>query len=41
MAFIDPSFEQHRQTWISFTRLIKYALAIIILILIGLAVFTL
>jgi len=41
MALIDPSFEQHRQTWIGFTRLIKYALALIILTLIGLAIFTL
>ena len=41
MALVDPSFEQHRQTWIGFTRLIKYALALIILTLIGLAIFTL
>jgi hypothetical protein len=41
MAVVDPNFEQHRQTWIGFTRLIKYALAVIILILIGLATFTL
>jgi len=41
MALVDPSFAQHRQTWIGFTRLIKYALALIVLILIGLAIFTL
>jgi hypothetical protein len=41
MALVDPSFEQHRQTWIGFTRLIKYAMATIVLILIGLAIFTL
>ena len=41
MAVVDPEFEQHRQTWIGFTRLIKYALAIIIIVLIGLAYFTL
>jgi hypothetical protein len=41
MATVDPNFEQHRQTWIGFTRLIRYALSVIILILIGLAVFTL
>ena len=40
MAVVDPNFEQHRQTWIAFTRLIRYALAVIILILIGLAIFT-
>jgi hypothetical protein len=41
MAVVDPQFEQHRQTWLAFTRLIKYALAVTIIILIGLAVFTL
>jgi hypothetical protein len=41
MAVVDPQFEQHRQTWLAFTRLIKYTLAIIIIILVGLAVFTL
>jgi hypothetical protein len=41
MAAVDPNFEQHRHTWIGFTRLIRYALAVIVLILIGLAVFTL
>jgi Bacterial aa3 type cytochrome c oxidase subunit IV len=41
MAVIDPQFEQHRQTWLAFTRLIKYALAIIVIVLVGLAIFTL
>jgi hypothetical protein len=41
MALVDPNFEQHRQTWLAFTRLVKYALAVLILILIGLAIFTL
>ena len=41
MALVDPNFEQHRQTWLAFTRLVKYALGVIILILIGLAIFTL
>jgi hypothetical protein len=41
MAVVDPQFEQHRQTWLAFTRLIKYSLAIIIIVLIGLAIFTL
>ena len=27
MALVDPNYEQHRQTWIGFTRLIKYAMA--------------
>jgi hypothetical protein len=41
MAVVDPQFEQHRQTWLAFTRLIKYALALIVIVLIGLAFFTL
>jgi hypothetical protein len=41
MAFVDPSFEQHRQTWLAFTRVVRYAMAVIVLILIGLAIFTL
>ena len=41
MAVVDPNFEQHRQTWIGFTRVVRYAMAVIILILIGLAIFTL
>jgi hypothetical protein len=41
MAVIDPELERHRQGWIGFTRLIRYALAAIIIILVGLAIFTL
>ena len=41
MAVVDPNFEQHRRTWIGFTRVLRYAMAAIILILIGLAFFTL
>ncbi len=41
MAAIDPELERHRQTWIGFTRLIKYALAAIVIILVGLAMLTL
>jgi len=39
MAVIDPELERHRQTWIAFTRLIKYSLALIIIILAGMAIF--
>jgi hypothetical protein len=35
----DPEFERHRQTWIGFTRFIKWSTAIIIVILIGMAIF--
>ncbi len=41
MAAIDPELERHRQAWTGFTRLIKYALAAIIIILVGLATLTL
>ena len=39
MAVVDPDYEQHRQTWLGFTRLIRYALAVIVIILIGMAIF--
>jgi hypothetical protein len=39
MAAIDPELERHRQTWLAFTRLIKYSMAIIIIILVGMAMF--
>ena len=41
MTAIDPEFERHRQTWIGFTRFLRYALAIIVIILIGMAIFLL
>ena len=41
MTVIDPEFERHRQTWIGFTRFIRYALALIIIVLIGMAIFLL
>ncbi len=41
MAVIDPELERHRQTWIGFTRFIKYALAAIVILLVGMAIFLL
>lgn len=41
MAVVDPEYEFHRKTWLGFTRLLRYALAVIILILIGMAIFLL
>jgi hypothetical protein len=41
MAAIDPELERHRRTWIGFTRLLKYAIAIAVIILVGMAVFLL
>jgi len=39
MAAIDPELERHRRTWIGFTRLLKYAIATIVIILVGMAIF--
>ncbi|MBO0739019.1 MAG: aa3-type cytochrome c oxidase subunit IV [Alphaproteobacteria bacterium] len=41
MVAIDPELERHRQAWIGFTRLLRYALAAIVIVLVGLAIFTL
>jgi hypothetical protein len=41
MTVIDPELERHRETWIGFTRFIRYALALVIIILIGMAIFLL
>ncbi|HYZ42915.1 MAG TPA: hypothetical protein VE687_20140 [Stellaceae bacterium] len=39
MAAIDPDFERRRQGWIGFTRLIRYVLAVAVIILGGMAIF--
>jgi hypothetical protein len=41
MAAIDPELERHRRTWIGFTRLMKYAVALVVIILVGMAAFLL
>jgi Bacterial aa3 type cytochrome c oxidase subunit IV len=41
MAAIDPELERHRRTWIAFTRLMKYSVASIVIILFGMAIFLL
>jgi len=41
MTVIDPELERHHETWIGFTRFIRYALALIIIVLIGMAIFLL
>jgi hypothetical protein len=41
MTAIDPELERHRRMWISFTRLMKYAVALIVIILFGMATFLL
>jgi hypothetical protein len=41
MAAIDPEFERHRQTWLGFARLMRWAVGIIVVVLILLAFFLL
>ncbi|HJU15632.1 MAG TPA: aa3-type cytochrome c oxidase subunit IV [Stellaceae bacterium] len=41
MTMTDPEFERHRQTWIGFTRLLRWTVAIIIIVLVGMAIFLL
>ena len=41
MTVIDPELERHRETWIGFTRFLRYGLALIIIVLIGMAIFLL
>lgn len=41
MSIADPELQRHRQTWIGFTRFLKSALLVIVLILIGMAIFLL
>lgn len=37
MSVADPELERHRRTWIGFTRFMRIALVVIVLILIGMA----
>ena len=39
MAAIDPDFERHRRTWLGFARFIQISLAVIVVILVGMALF--
>ena len=41
MSAVDPEFERHRSTWIGFTWFIKISLLVVVLILIGMALFLL
>jgi hypothetical protein len=41
MSIADPELQRHRQTWLGFTRFLKAALVVIVLILIGMAIFLL
>jgi len=41
MSVADPELQRHRQTWIGFTRFLKITLVVVVLILIGMALFLL
>jgi IS5 family transposase len=41
MSAIDPEFERHRRTWIGFTWFLRISLLVIVIILIGMALFLL
>jgi hypothetical protein len=41
MAVVDPQFQQHYRTWIGFTRLIKFGLLAMVILLIAMAIFLL
>lgn len=41
MAAIDPDLERHRRTWIGFTWFVKIGMSVVVLILIGMALFLL
>ena len=41
MAVVDPEYQQHYRTWIGFTRLIKFGLLAIVILLVGMAIFLL
>jgi hypothetical protein len=41
MAVIDPEYQQHYRTWIGFTRLIKFGLLAMVILLVGMAIFLL
>jgi Bacterial aa3 type cytochrome c oxidase subunit IV len=41
MSIADPELQRHRQTWIGFTRFMRIVLIVVVLILIGMALFLL
>jgi len=38
---VDADFERHRQTWLGFVRFVKIMTIVVVLILIGMAIFLL
>jgi hypothetical protein len=41
MTAVDPDFERHRQTWLGFARFLRWAVGVIVLVLILMALFLL
>jgi hypothetical protein len=41
MTTVDQEVERHRQTWLGFARLMRWAVGAIIVILVGMAIFLL
>jgi len=41
MAVMDPELERHRRTWIGVTWFIKISLLVVVIILVGMALFLL
>ena len=38
---IDQELERHKETWLGFTKLLRWSIAIIVIILLGMAAFLL
>jgi hypothetical protein len=38
---VDQELERHRQTWLGFSRLMRWAVGIVIVVLVGMALFLL
>jgi hypothetical protein len=41
MAVVDPQYREHYRSWIGFTRLIKFGLLFMVILLVGMAIFLL
>jgi hypothetical protein len=39
MTMVDPQFQQHYRTWLAFTRLMKFTVAVVVVVLAGMAIF--
>jgi hypothetical protein len=39
MTMVDPQFQQHYRTWMAFTRLMKLTVAVVVVVLAGMAIF--